>query len=529
MKAKIKTELLHKLKIASKIFSLAVVGIGFSMLLGWEFNIELFKRIHSAFPPAAPNTALCFFLGGILIFFSQHFNNNAFFYFKYAISIFIGLVGFLTLVEYIWEANLGIDKILFFQAQGEAVVRMSPQSAFNFLMLGFALFLINLGKKEKIRLGQFVVLVMGEIALLSLFGYIYGLSSFYTVGLYKGMAAHTAFSFFLVFLAILTSHPNVGFIRVFIAKSVGGIASRKLLFTLLLIILSEILVTLGRRLNFYDSAFESLVHLLIVASAFLYLIVIALRTLDKISEMEMSISKMKEIDRAKTEFVSLASHQLRTPLTSVSWYAEMLSKQEVGSLNEKQKEYLGQVYSQNRRMIELVDDLLNSSRIDMGMLEIGPKKVYLKDIAENVIEEIGPFIREKEIQVERDYPADFPLVETDPELIRIVIQNLISNGVKYTPDKGIVSIGFSFSGSRVQIKVSDTGYGIPRAQQSRVFTKMFRADNIRNKVTDGTGLGLYIAKAIVKELGGRIFFESEEGKGASFFVVLPIKFQKKHE
>jgi signal transduction histidine kinase len=136
---------------------------------------------------------------------------------------------------------------------------------------------------------------------------------------------------------------------------------------------------------------------------------------------------------------------------------------------------------------------------------------------------MAPLFRDKEMEIIKEYDENIPQINADPELIRIILQNLLSNSLKYTPEKGKITIGINKQDSHVQIRVADTGYGIPEEQQSKIFTKMFRADNIRSKEMDGTGLGLYIARAIVQQSGGRIWFDSVENKGTNFYVSFPIK------
>jgi signal transduction histidine kinase len=131
------------------------------------------------------------------------------------------------------------------------------------------------------------------------------------------------------------------------------------------------------------------------------------------------------------------------------------------------------------------------------------------------------------LEIKKNFEANLPKIKADQELISIVFQNLFSNSLKYTPPGGSIAIGMKRHASHVLIEISDSGYGIPEKQKSRIFTKMFRADNIRSKETDGTGLGLYIVRAIVKQHGGRVWFESEENKGTKFYVSLPANLRIK--
>ncbi len=239
------------------------------------------------------------------------------------------------------------------------------------------------------------------------------------------------------------------------------------------------------------------------------------------------ITREREIDRAKSEFVSLASHQLRTPLSTVSWYAEMLLDEDVGKINKDQEKYLQSLYEANLRMVELVNALLNVSRIELGTFAIEPEPTNFIKIADSVLKELAPQIKEKKLKIKKNYALDLPIINADPKLLRIILQNLFSNSVKYTPEKGQVTIEITRQESDALIKVSDTGYGIPKAQQSKIFTKLFRADNVVVKDTDGTGLGLYIVKAVAEQSGGKIWFESKENKGTTFYVTIPLAGMRK--
>ena len=245
-------------------------------------------------------------------------------------------------------------------------------------------------------------------------------------------------------------------------------------------------------------------------------------------EVFRDITKEKEIDKAKTEFVSLASHQLRTPLSTVSWYSEMLLAGDVGEVTPEQKKYLEEIYHGNQRMVDLVNTLLDVSRIEMGTFTFETKLTDIVKLAQAVIDEHKLQIREKRIKFGASFGLKIPLVQTDPKLLRMVMQNLLSNSIKYTPEGGRVDISISLGKDKdILLKVVDRGYGIPIDQQDKIFTKLFRADNVVGKDTEGTGLGLYIAKSVVEQSGGKIWFESSENKGTTFFVTLPINKTKK--
>ena len=237
--------------------------------------------------------------------------------------------------------------------------------------------------------------------------------------------------------------------------------------------------------------------------------------------MIYDITEQKLLDKAKTEFVSLASHQLKSPLATTKWLTEMLMSRNLGELSQKQVEYLDKLHIANEDMIELVDLLLNVSRTEMGSLTVDIKETNVEALTESILEELTPLISKKGLNIVKQYNSSLQNIESDPKLLRIVIQNFISNAVKYTPTGGTITITFDEKTNIKQIIVSDTGLGIPKDQQDLVFSKLFRAANIRTSSTSqGTGLGLYLVKSIVASINGNISFVSEENKGSIFTITL---------
>ncbi|MFZ2594083.1 MAG: ATP-binding protein [Minisyncoccia bacterium] len=243
------------------------------------------------------------------------------------------------------------------------------------------------------------------------------------------------------------------------------------------------------------------------------------------------VTREKEIDRAKTEFVSLASHQLKTPLTSINWYAEMLLDGDVGALNADQKKYIQEMYDSNQRMVDLVNSLLNVSRIELGTFSVEPVPTDIVEMARSVINEQMPTITQRKQKLTTHFGDNIPMIPADTKLLRMVLQNLLSNAIKYTPEGGAVEfeVVLGLRKNTIAIRVTDTGCGIPENQKDRIFSKLFRADNVRSQNVDGTGLGLYIVKSIIEHSHGTVSFISEEGKGTSFFVTLPLDGMEKKD
>lgn len=243
------------------------------------------------------------------------------------------------------------------------------------------------------------------------------------------------------------------------------------------------------------------------------------------------ITKEREIDIAKTEFVSLASHQLKTPLSTINWYTEMLLDNDAGSINEDQKSYLNEIFTATHRMIDLVNSLLNVSRIDLGTFAIDPEPININEIVVNAIKDLNQKIIERSMNVEESFSDKIPALNADPKLFRIIVDNLLTNAIKYTPEQGsiIVTTELSSDNESVLLSVKDNGYGIPEEEKLKIFSKLYRASNVKSKDTDGTGLGLYIIKSIMDGTGGKIWFDSAENQGTTFFISIPLSGMKKKE
>lgn len=238
--------------------------------------------------------------------------------------------------------------------------------------------------------------------------------------------------------------------------------------------------------------------------------------------MEAALNRLKSLDRIKSEFIGIAAHQLRTPLSAIKWTLRLVADEEMGALSATQKNFLERAYRVNEQLIELINDLLDVSRIEEGRFGYEFKEVDLMHYLRDLIDLLSQTAKLHGVNIELQKPKkNLDLITMDPERMRLVFNNIIENGIKYNHQGGKVIIALKQEKNMVHITIQDTGIGIPQTQIPQLFHKFFRADNARHLETEGTGLGLYIARIIVLRHGGQIWAESEEGKGSTFHIVLP--------
>ncbi|HSX42871.1 MAG TPA: ATP-binding protein [Candidatus Saccharimonadales bacterium] len=237
---------------------------------------------------------------------------------------------------------------------------------------------------------------------------------------------------------------------------------------------------------------------------------------DATSKLRRTNHKLKALDETKDEFITMASHQLRTPLTSVKGYLSMVLEGDAGKLNKQQEQLLTQSFISSQRMVYLIADLLNLSRLNTGKFVIEPIPVDLREVVQGEIDQLRETAKARNLTLAYDRPAEFPLLMLDETKIHQVVMNFIDNAIYYTPSGGTIRIELHDNPSNVEYLVIDNGIGVPKREQPHLFTKFYRAGNARKARPDGTGLGLFMAKKVIAAQDGIIVFQSEEGKGSTF-------------
>lgn len=239
-------------------------------------------------------------------------------------------------------------------------------------------------------------------------------------------------------------------------------------------------------------------------------------------ELRVSNAQLQRLDEAKDEFVSMASHQLRTPLTSIKGYISMLIEGDAGELTSQQKHLLREAFISSERMVRLIGDFLNVSRLQTGKFVIEKTAVNLADMVDQELDSLGPNASARDIKFVFKRPKKFPILQLDENKIRQVIMNFADNAIFYSKDKSKIYVTLTAKKNHVEFTVKDSGIGVPANEQSQLFKKFFRASNARKQRPDGTGVGIFLAKKVVSDHGGQVIFESVEGKGSTFGFKLPL-------
>ena len=235
-----------------------------------------------------------------------------------------------------------------------------------------------------------------------------------------------------------------------------------------------------------------------------------------------SVEEVARSNKMKSEFVSAASHQLKTPISEMKWEIELLLAKFSEGLTEKQTEVVQEIAHSGEKMSRLVSDLLDVARIDQGNLALAKDKINMRKLIEEAVEAQKKFAAISNVKIKESFKSKKLDIVGDKRRLSVVLDNLISNAIKYIDEKGTVEIILEDNKDMIQVSVRDNGVGIPKAEQENISEKFFRSNNAIKNKTDGTGLGLYIVRNIIEQSGGSFWFESIENVGSEFYFTLPV-------
>jgi len=247
------------------------------------------------------------------------------------------------------------------------------------------------------------------------------------------------------------------------------------------------------------------------------------RIQDATKELRTSNAQLQRLDEAKDEFVSMASHQLRTPLTSVKGYISMVLEGDAGKITSTQRQLLGEAFTSSERMVHLINDFLNVSRLQTGKFVIEEKATDLSKVITQEVESLRTTAKAHDLTITYRQPSHFPILYLDEGKIRQVLMNFIDNAIYYSPEGSTITVSLANEEGFAVVKVKDEGIGVPESERAHLFSKFFRASNARKQRPDGTGVGLFLAKKVIVAQGGSMVFDSKEGEGSTFGFRLPIK------
>lgn len=284
-----------------------------------------------------------------------------------------------------------------------------------------------------------------------------------------------------------------------------------------LFIVMGIVVMAAMTLVYFISRDKSSPELLVLSEIIVVIVIMSIG-----NSVIQSVEQIAKVNKMKSDFISIVSHQLKTPPTEISWEIELLLEEYKGELNNKQLEIISSISEANRRIVKLTNELLDVARFDQGRFILNKEKINIAEIIREVIQNNLIMARANNIRIEFSNSGTIPEIIGDKKRIGVVVDNFLTNAIKYTKEKGKVSIEARQQGDNLVVSVKDNGVGIPESQKDKVFDKFFRSDNAAKYNTEGSGLGLFIAKKIIESSKGKIWFDSKESRGSAFYFSLPI-------
>jgi signal transduction histidine kinase len=547
-----------KLISAARAASAAAILAGGFVLCGWALRLPALESLLPGMATMKINTAISLILGGLALWGHLGAPGRRARSTAYGCAAAVALIGLLTLLEYTFGWNIGIDQapLPAAPATSDAIgtSRMAPATALLFLLIGSALLLLDM------RHGQMVSrrLTYGAlaIALLALVGYLYDVRSLYMITPYSSITLHTALTFTVLCVGMLCARPDRGALAVLAGQGAGSALMRRLLPAAIGVpLMLGWLRLAGERAGLYDTTFGLALFALLNIVVFATLVwhnalylnhadharrqaeqriqrfteALEQRVIERTTQLTAANHELEQANLAKDRFLANMSHELRTPLNAIIGFTGTLLMRLPGPLTADQERQLTTIQSSARHLLALISDVLDLSRIEASKRELYVEPVACQDVIAELIDSLRPSATAKGIGLKSDLPQQEIILLTDRRALSQILLNLVNNAIKFT-DHGQVSVGVrterrelraeSAQSILVVFSVCDTGIGIRKEDQTKLFQVFTQIDASSSRSYEGTGLGLYLCQKLAALLGGWIRCESEYGKGSTFTLLL---------
>jgi signal transduction histidine kinase len=514
------------------------VAIGLLVLLGWQYDIDVLKRVRPGLVAMNPSTALGLIGLGLSVWILDH---PAFGRLTRSLGRVIALIvagsGMAKLGDHLLGWRSGVDMLLFpddVQFIGQLAGLMAPNTALSFALLGISLALQGARGRGWRRLARWTAYLALTAAMINLAGHALHVASLSQMAERAPMALHTAVTIALLCIGRLAINPHEGLATVVISDGPGGRLFRQL--APVAIVLPLVLGWLelwGEESGVFGNAMGIAALAVTLAVALVTVTAAYAHTLDRQDAerrqsqaiLAAALNEAQASTRAKSTFLANMSHELRTPLNSVIGFADLLEDGLSGPLNPQQQDFVSTIGRNGRHLLRLINDLLDQAKVESGTLALELAPLDLVATIQEVVLDLRPQAVAKRIDTQTSQEPGLARVVADHGRIRQVLVNLIGNALKFTPDGGTVQIQVAAAPDRVAVTVRDTGIGIDPADHERIFRMFEQVDGSHSRPQEGTGLGLPLARSIVELHGGSLSVESSLGHGSAFTFTLPVSRQ----
>ena len=501
------------------------VCIGILVLIGWSFDLEPLNRVLPGFPAMNPASAALFILTGIALASALRSRSPATAVMGKVLSVIVVLAGASEFLEFLGICRSPLDEVLFaakLSPTHDALPnRMAPNTALNFLLAGLAILLLD--TRGRRSLGQLLAILIGLGAILSITGYGYGVRSFSGLTPIIPVALYTAVTFLILAAGIFFAVPHASLPEPLAMNDPRERLARILrigfpLAVLLTLFLGWLCVW-GERHQLYESAFGTALYAIILSLLFAVLVRWAVSAVRKLeAEHAVANARLRDLDRRKDEMIAIVSHDPCSPLTGFRMVIDVLREKKGAPTDE----LLGIMDQSARRMVTMVRRLLDISKFQADKVELELEDVLASDVVRQSMEPLAINANAKRITLQIHVAPGEPMLRADRLRLSQIFSNLLTNAVKFTSNGGTVDVTVEPAAEGVQVKVRDTGLGIPEDELPRIFDKYRQTTTKATDGEDGTGLGLAIVRELVLLHAGEITVASEVNRGSVFTVRLPV-------